>query len=111
MAVMVAPRPPTGRVLGVTVMAPPFASAVLAILPRANTGKRREVIRSEFASGGAPGFAVSVGDTTSPGVASDPASQVEWLAVLTPAEPDGARCQASAWFAGTTDFQRFLEGW
>jgi hypothetical protein len=75
---MVALRPPIGRVLGVTVTAPPPISAVLAILPRANTGRRDEVLRSEFASGGAPGFAVSVGDTTGPGVASDPASQVEW---------------------------------
>ena len=54
---------------------------------------------------------MSVGDTTGPGVAEDLASQVEWVAFLIPAEPDGARCQASAWFAGTTDFQRFLEGW
>ena len=51
---------------------------------------------------------MSVGDMTGPGVAEDLASQVEWVVGLIPAEPDGARCQASAWLAGTTDFQRFL---
>ena len=60
-----------------------------------------EALRSEFASEGAPGFAMSVGDMTGPGVAEDLASQVEWPVFLIPAEPDGARCQASAWFAGT----------
>ena len=53
---------------------------------------------------------MSVGDTTGPGVASDPASQVEWSVLLIPADPEGARCQASAWFAGTPGIQRFLEG-
>jgi hypothetical protein len=41
-------------------------------------GETWEDSRSEFASRGAPGFAVSVGDTTGSGVAKNPASQVEW---------------------------------
>ena len=53
---------------------------------------------------------MSVGDMTGPGVAEDLASQVEWVVGLIPAEPDGAPCQASAWFAGTPGIQRFLEG-
>ena len=32
-----------------------------------------------------------------------------WLALI-PADPEGARCQASAWFAGTSGIQRFLAG-
>jgi hypothetical protein len=54
--------------------APPPVSTVSASLLRADTGRRGEDTRSEFASEGAPGFAVSVGDTTGPGVAEDLAS-------------------------------------
>ena len=53
---------------------------------------------------------MSVGDMTGPGVDEDLASQVEWLAGLIPAEPDGARCQASAWFAGTIRLPKVLGG-
>jgi hypothetical protein len=70
----VASRPPNGRVFGVTVARPSPASTVSASLLRADTGKRGEGTRSEFASEGAPGFAVSVGDTTGPGVDEDLAS-------------------------------------
>ena len=59
----VAPRPPTGRVLGVTLTRPPLTSSALAIC-RANAGRRGGIHRSEFASGGAPGNAVPVGGTT-----------------------------------------------
>jgi hypothetical protein len=70
---MVVPRPPIGRALGATVVHPPLVSAVLAVC-RANTGRRGGPLRSEFASEGAPGFAMSVGDMTGPGVDEDLAS-------------------------------------
>jgi hypothetical protein len=70
---MVVPRPPIGRALGATIVHPPLVSAVLAVC-RANTGRRGGPLRSEFASEGAPGFAMSVGDMTGPGVDEDLAS-------------------------------------
>ena len=106
LAMTVASRPPTGRVLVVTVMCPSPFLRLIGLLPEPMGGDGGRIVRSEFASGGAPGYAVSVGDTTQPGVASDPATQVEQPVVLTLRGTGGTRCQASAWFAWTPHFQR-----
>jgi hypothetical protein len=109
--VTVASRPPTGRALRCHCRGPSPRFRCIGQFAASRYGVARGgPLWSEFASGGAPGSAVSVGETTVPGVASDPASQVEWSVLLIPADPEGARCQASAWFAGTPGIQRFLEG-
>jgi hypothetical protein len=78
----VAPRPPTGRVLGVTLSRPSHASAVSAGLPRADTGRHGRTLGPNLPAGELLGPPCLWEDTTGPGVAKDPASWVEWSVLL-----------------------------
>ena len=108
LATTVALRPPIGRVLGVTVVRPLLNSTALAVCRR-QCGEARGAIWSEFAAGSSRVRRFR-GGNDGPGSRQRPASQVEWSVSLIPADPEGTRCQASAWFAGTSGLQRFLGG-
>ena len=108
LATTVALRPPIGRVLGVTVVCPLLNSTSLAVCRR-QCGEARGAIWSEFAAGSSRVRRFR-GGNDGPGSRQRPASQVEWSVLVIPADSEGTRYQASAWFAGTSGLQRFLEG-
>ena len=108
LATSVASRPPTGRAIGVTDVCPPLKSTALAVCRR-QCGEARGVFGPNLPAGSSRVRRFR-GGNDGPGSRQRPASQVEWSVLLIPADPEGARCQASAWFAGTPGLQRFLEG-
>jgi hypothetical protein len=104
----VASRPPTGRAIGVTDARPSPLSAPLAVCRR-QWGEARGGIGPNLPAGSSWVRRIR-GGYDEPGSRRRPASQVEWSVLSIPAAPEGTRCQASAWFAGTSGRQRFLEG-